>query len=90
MDVRIVGQKEFLVSKKRCIDLHLLLGDLKFTIQNTQVTIKPEGYLYSFESQDNECLVGIQSIPDEQNEIRLGQVFLQHFFVGLDFEKGTI
>lgn len=42
-----VDDREILVSRKSCDYLKNVYGELMFTLQNTQITIKPEGYLYS-------------------------------------------
>jgi len=51
------------------------------------LTIKPRGYLYNV---GGGCVVGIQPIPDELNQYRLGLVFLQNFYTGLNFETNHI
>ena len=89
LTVRTVEDMEILVSRKRCSDLFHVFSDLKFMLQNTQITIKPEGYLYHLGNQ-NDCFVGIQSIPDKYNQYRLGTVFLRNFYTGLDFENNML
>lgn len=56
-------------------------------ILDSQLTIKPKGYLYNL---NGDCAIGIQSIPDSLNEYRLGLVFLSNFYTGLDFETNHI
>jgi hypothetical protein len=74
-----------LVSGQKCEELYDKYKDLQFRIHNTIMRIKPRGYLYpSFEGQ-SDCQIGIQGIPDELNEYRLGAIFLRNFYVGLDF-----
>lgn len=55
----------------------------------TKVGIAPAGYLYNMPNQDD-CFIDIQSIPDSQNQVRLGTNFLKNFYVGLDFESNKI
>jgi len=45
--VQTVDDIQILVSRKKCSDLYDLYSDLQFTIQGTEITIKPKGYLYS-------------------------------------------
>ena len=45
------------------------------------------GYLYT---KNGKCFVGIESIPDRFNQIRLGRVFLRNFYTSLDFENDLI
>lgn len=40
--------------------------------------------------QNNECFVGIQSIPDSANQYRLGTIFLRNFYTALDFDNNLI
>jgi len=56
--VQTVDENEILVSRKKCSELYSLYSDLKFTIQGTEITIKPKGYLYSLGAQ-NDCFIGI-------------------------------
>ena len=39
---------------------------------------------------NQDCFVGIQSIPDETNQFRLGTVFLRNFYTALDYDKNLI
>ena len=56
--VQTVDNNEILVSRKKCSELYNLYSDLKFTIQGTEITIKPKGYLYSLGAQ-NDCFIGL-------------------------------
>jgi len=47
------------------------------------------GYLYEIAFQ-NECFIGVSSIPDKYNQYRLGTVFLRNFYTALDYENNTI
>lgn len=87
--VQTVDNNEILVSRKKCSELYNLYSDLKFTIQGTEITIKPKGYLYSLGAQ-NDCFIGLQSIPDKYNQYRLGTIFLRNFYTGLDFENNML
>ena len=75
-----------LVSRKQCSDLYDVLGDLEFLLHDSLIIIHPRGYLYSLPNQ-KDCFIGIQSIPDNMNQYRLGTIFLRNFYVGLDFDK---
>jgi hypothetical protein len=37
-----------------------------------------------------ECFIGVQSIPDNFNQYRLGTIFLRNFYTGLDYENNLI
>jgi cbb3-type cytochrome oxidase subunit 3 len=45
--------------------------------------------LYSLGAQ-NDCFIGISSIPDKYNQYRLGTIFLRNFYTGLDFENNML
>lgn len=51
--------------------------------------IKPHGYLYHLNGQ-SDCFIGIESIPDHNNEIRFGTIFLRNFYTGLDYSQNLI
>ena len=87
--VQTVDENDILVSRKKCSELYDLYSDLKFTIQGTEITIKPKGYLYSLGAQ-NDCFIGLSSIPDKYNQYRLGTIFLRNFYTGLDFENNML
>lgn len=87
--VQTVDDIEILVSRKKCADLYDLYSDLQFTIQGTEITIKPKGYLYSLGAQQD-CFIGIGSIPDKYNQYRLGSIFLRNFYTGLDFDNNLL
>lgn len=87
--VQTVEENEILISRKKCSELYDVYSELKFKIQGTEITIKPEGYLYSLGAQAD-CFIGISSIPDKYNQYRLGTIFLRNFFVGLDYESNLI
>lgn len=53
-------------------------------LHKTQVIIKPEGYLYRYPTQDD-CFIGVESIPDSYNQYRLGTIFLRNFYTGFDY-----
>jgi hypothetical protein len=86
---QVVDGLKMLVSSKQCSYLYNLYGDLHFMLQNTQITIKPDGYLYSLPRQDD-CFIGISSIPDKFNQFRLGTVFLRNFYTGLDYDHNQL
>ena len=86
---QIVEEKNILVSRRKCSDLYDVLGDFEFLLHDTLIVIKPRGYLYSLPNQ-KDCFVGIQSIPDNFNQYRLGTIFLRNFYVGLDYGNNQI
>jgi hypothetical protein len=59
-------------------------------IQDTLITIKPKGYLYKMDKVKEECFIGVQSIPDNFNQYRLGTIFLRNFYTGLDYENNLV
>lgn len=44
------------------------------------------GYIYQLPGQED-CFIGIKPTPDEQNQVRLGTIFLRNFYAGLDFDN---
>lgn len=88
--IRNVNGKETLMSKKKCEKLYTIFDDLKFMIGDTLITIKPKGYLYKMDLVKEECFIGVQSIPDNFNQYRLGTIFLRNFYTGLDYENNLI
>lgn len=52
--------------------------------------MKPRGYLYHQPLQNDDCFIGIESIPDNANQYRLGRVFLRNYYTVLDFEQNLI
>ena len=81
-----VNGNEILVARKHCDDLYDSLSDIEFALQGTIMVIKPRGYLYRQPLQQDDCFIGIQSIPDSANQYRLGRVFLRNFYTGLDYD----
>ena len=65
--IRNFEGKETLMSRKKCEDLYDVFDDIKFMIGNTQIQIKPKGYLYKMDKVKKECFIGIESIPDKFN-----------------------
>lgn len=55
-------------------------------------SIAPQGYLHQLDVKGYKptCLIGIESIPDSQNQYRLGLTFLKNFYMALDFENNHI
>ena len=74
-------------SRKTCDELAPLLKDLKITLNKSVVVLKPMAYLYAF-TGERDCLIAIESGDD--NEYRLGTLFLRHLYLGLDFEHNAI
>ena len=46
--------------------------------------------MYALGSNQRDCFIGIQSIPDKYNQYRLGTIFLRNFYTGLDFDNNYI
>jgi len=40
--------------------------------------------------QTSDCFIGLESIPDDENQYRLGRVFLRNFYTGLDYDQNLI
>ena len=53
-----VDDTQILVARKPCYKLWDTLGDIEFKLQDTKIIIKPRGYLYHMEGQDD-CFIGI-------------------------------
>ena len=82
----------FLSSSRTCDELSPLLSDLIFFIHDIQITINPNGYLYSQQKGDP-CNIAIQPIPEyyeRQDIIRLGTIFMSNFYIGLDYSGKNI
>ena len=47
----------------------------------------PKGYLFTVGTQ---CHIGIESIPDDFNQFRLGTIFLRNFYTVLEFDLNLI
>ena len=62
---------------------------IEFVLRTTRLHIKPKGYLYSLPTQQD-CFIGISSLPDSLNQYRLGTIFLRNFYLGLDYEQDLI
>lgn len=54
------------------------------------ILIKPKGYLYPSFTDESDCYIGVEGIPDSYNEYRLGSIFLRNFFIGLDYEDDSL
>lgn len=74
-------------SDKPCRDIQNNFANLQFNIQETRILIAPKGYLYQ---SAGKCMVGVEGIPDNLNQIRLGSVFLRNFYTVLDFDNNYI
>jgi len=84
-----VDGETILVSRKSCAFLENQLDDIQFQLATSLFVIKPKGYLYSLNGQDD-CFIGVQSIHDDFNQYRLGTVFLRNFYTVLDFDKNLV
>ena len=42
------------------------------------------------QGQNKDCFIGIESIPDHNNQYRLGTVFLRNFYTALDYDQNLI
>ena len=87
--VQNIEGSNIMVSTKNCRDLESILEPLTFSLDKAIITISPKGYLYSFKGQED-CFIGIESIPDRSNQYRLGTIFLRNFYTALDFDKDII
>lgn len=85
----IEGAGTIMVSTKSCRDLESIYKPLVFHLDKAEITIKPQGYLFNLPMQDD-CFIGIQSIPDRANQYRLGTTFLRNFYTALDYDKDII
>jgi hypothetical protein len=81
------GTRIRLTTNKPCDQIQKKFGVLEFNIQSTKIQIMPEGYLFNDEGK---CNIGIESIPDKLNQIRLGRMFLRNFYTVLDFDRDYI
>ena len=79
---RVVDGDKILMSKRHCKDLFNVYKGIQLGLHLTHIEILPEGYLYSRDNYPG-CFIGIQSI--EANQYRLGTIFLQNFYLGLDY-----
>ena len=59
-------------------------------LQKTKIIIKPKGYLYEKPNDSDDCYIGLQAIPDDANQYRLGTIFLRNFYTALDFDNNLI
>lgn len=65
IEVKEIGpDRQRLVTSKSCDEIESKLSDFDFHIQETKITIHPKGYLFTV---DNQCHIGIESIPDDIN-----------------------
>lgn len=81
-------ERSRLITPMRCEDIEGRLSEFDFHIQNTKITIHPRGYLFT--SDDGHCHVGIESIPDELNQFRLGTIFLRNFYTVFDYQYNLL
>ena len=58
-----VDSTTILVSSKSCYYLRSVYGLLRFKLGDTEIKIRPEGYLYNLPNQDD-CFIGIQKLPE--------------------------
>lgn len=84
-----VEGNDILVARKPCDELYNTLGEIQFSLQGTVMNIKPKGYLYHQPMQPD-CFIGVQSIPDDANQYRLGRIFMRNFYTALDFDQNII
>lgn len=79
-----------LAARRDCEDLYTTMKDIEFMLQNTKIVIKPKGYMYKLWGMENDCFLGIESIPDSANQYRLGTIFLRNFYTALNFDQNLI
>jgi len=63
----VVEGSKIMVARKACHDLYDTLDEISFSLQGTTIHIQPRGYLYHMRGQNDECFIGIESIPDNSN-----------------------
>lgn len=65
------------------------LPSLKLHVHGYTIEIDPRGYIYPSMHGDSFCKIGISGIPEQSGiaKFRLGTIFLQNFYTGLDYES---
>jgi len=59
-------------------------------IDNTEYKIPPQGYTIALPSNYAEkCMVGIQSTPDNQGMIMLGDTFMRNYYTVFNFANNA-
>lgn len=84
------GLKEISIENFNCRDIIHKLKPIYFKLESTEIKIYPKGYTYQLDKNQGYCQVGLQGIPGESNEYRLGTIFLRNFYTSLDYEKDQI
>ena len=84
------GLQEIRIENFNCRDIWHKLKPIYFKLENTQFKIYPKGYTYQIDPNQGFCQVGLQGIPGESNEYRLGTIFLRNFYTSLDFVRDHI
>ena len=85
-----LDQQHQLIARKSCHALAKVLKPISFKLQNTAMTITPQGYLYNLQGSEKDCFIGISEIPDKSNQYRLGTIFLRNFYTALDYDENLI
>ena len=78
------GNGKIIRANVHCSNIIDKLQPLTLKIQDTVLTINPEGYVYPSMTGDSFCKIGIQMSYDD--EYRLGTVFFRSFYTILDYE----
>ena len=86
---RVLEQVKILISKKPCEELYGLYKSIQLGLHMTHIEILPQGYLYSRDNYRG-CYIGIGLKPDDGDFYRLGTIFLQNFYLGLDYETQKV
>ena len=76
---RNIQGRDILLSRKACKNLFDEFKDLVFQFDDIVISIPAQGYLYEIPGQEHGCFIGISKLEFEDNEIRLGTLFLKHF-----------
>ena len=84
------GLKEIRIRHHKCRDLWEKLEPIQFKLEETEIMINPRGYTYQMDPDQNFCQIGLQGIPGDNNEYRLGTIFLRNFYTSLDYDRDLI
>ena len=84
------GLKEIRIENYNCKDILHKLKPIYFKLESTEIKIYPKGYTYQIDPNQGYCQVGLQGIPGESNEYRLGTIFLRNFYTSFDYDKDQI
>ena len=78
------------ITNHNCEDVWDKLKPISFKIENTVITIEPQGYTYQLDKHQGYCQIGLQSLHGESSKYMLGTVFLRNFCTVLDYDDDLI